>query len=593
MKNRMKTAALLLAFCLLLPLGACNPGSTAETPPPDGGVSGNGDNMVMENDFVDDGIFRRFEWGDFDVVEDVDLEEDTGELISYTFEAENIRFDGVSKNSAQSFSHACIAKSLQFSPGFSGNLCVKNFSTVPLTLTITSDKDVNVPVEILVSNRIGSEDDDLLAGQSVNSYLTVSNTLEDGKRRNVLDSDVVFPDGGVKPEGCNDFFNMVSVSFRLNLHEGKNILVFRGANEPVNFDAFIIHTSAQVSENETPSSWFDDIENQVQVPVSPSENRTGTITFDCTDEKDNQGSASFSTLPPLTSDVYEHVTEEGEERYYLTLCGQKVNVVKPAAPETYPAGESLGDTVTRKDGSYSFWTVAADGNEDRTATEGWYPYANTSDYEGGTGVPVLQNGGTAEQYLEFTKASRFELFWVKDEKGNIYHLGDASRNWKPAPSGLYGQEYMYEMQMSADGAYNIELLGLSESRPTAGTSYKNGITFRFNGDTIEMLKYNSAEVQATAELKGVDFGDGKTRKFSFCVTRADSNTVSVRLFVDGVKATFAETEKYADGYVENGTLYVTNGYLFGQRFSVIPAASTGVDPTTVKIYDLDIIKVTK
>ena len=592
MKNRMKTAALLLAFCLLLPLGACNPGSTAETPPPDGGVSGNGDNMVMENDFVDDGIFRRFEWGDFDVVEDVDLEEDTGELISYTFEAENMRFDGVSKNSAQSFSHACIAKSLQFSPGFSGNLCVKNFSTVPLTLTITSDKDVNVPVEILVSNRIGSEDDDLLAGQSVNSYLTVSNTLEDGKRRNVLDSDVVFPDGGVKPEGCNDFFNMVSVSFRLNLHEGKNILVFRGANEPVNFDAFIIHTSAQVSENETPSSWFDDIENQVQVPVSPSESRTGTITFDCTDEKDNQGSASFSTLPPLTSDVYEHVTEEGEERYYLTLCGQKVNVVKPAVAEAYPAGTSLGDTVSRTNGSFSFWDVAADGNSGRDPLKGWYGYGNTAGYAGTTGVPVLQNAGTEERYLEFTKASRFELFWVKDDNGNIYHLGDAAGNWSTQPVGLYGQEYMYEMEMSADGAYNVELLGLSVSRPVAGT-HKNGITFRFNGDSIEMLKFNSADVQATATVEGADFGDSTTRTFSFCVTRVYSSTVAVRLFIDGQKVDFTETEHYVDGYVENGTLYVTNGYLFGQRFSVIPAASTGVDPTTVKIYDLDIIKVTK
>ena len=592
MKNRMKTAALLLAFCLLLPLGACNPGSTAETPPPDGGVSGNGDNMVMENDFVDDGIFRRFEWGDFDVVEDVDLEEDTGELVAYRFEAEDMDFGGPSRNSGGSFGHACIAKSLQFNTEFSGNLCVKNFSTVPLTLTITSDKDVNVPVEILVSNRIGSEDDDLLAGQSVNSYLTVSNTLEDGKRRNVLDSDVVFPDGGVKPEGCNDFFNMVSVSFRLNLHEGKNILVFRGANEPVNFDAFIIHTSAQVSENETPSSWFDDIENQVQVPVSPSESRTGTITFDCTDEKDNLGSASFSTLPPLTSDVYEHVTEEGEERYYLTLCGQKVNVVKPAVAETYPAGTSLGDTVSRKNGSFSFWDVAADGNSGKDPLKGWYGYGNTAGYAGTTGVPVLQNAGTAERYLEFTKASRFELFWVKDEKGNIYHLGDVSGNWSPKPVGLYGQEYMYEMEMSADGAYNVELLGLSVSRPVAGT-HKNGITFRFNGDSIEMLKYTSTDVQATATVEGADFGDSTTRTFSFCVNRVSSSTVAVRLFIDGQKVDFTETEHYVDGYVENGTLYVTNGYLFGQRFSVIPAASTGVDPTTVKIYDLDIIKVTK
>ena len=591
MKNRMKTAALLLAFCLLLPLGACNPGSTGETPP-DGGVSGNGDNMVMENDFVDDGIFRRFEWGDFDVVEDVDLEEDTGELVAYRFEAEDMDFGGPSRNSGGSFGHACIAKSLQFNTEFSGNLCVKNFSTVPLTLTITSDKDVNVPVEILVSNRIGSEDDDLLVGQSVNSYLTVSNTLEDGKRRNVLDSDVVFPDGGVKPEGCNDFFNMVSVSFRLNLHEGKNILVFRGANEPVNFDAFIIHTSAQVSENETPSSWFDDIENQVQVPVSPSESRTGTITFDCTDEKDNQGSASFSTLPPLTSDVYEHVTEEGEERYYLTLCGQKVNVVKPAVAEAYPAGTSLGDTVSRKNGSFSFWDVAADGNSGKDPLKGWYGYGNTTGYAGTTGVPVLQNAGTAERYLEFTKASRFELFWVKDEKGNIYHLGDVSGNWSPKPVGLYGQEYMYEMEMSADGAYNVELLGLSVSRPVAGT-HKNGITFRFNGDSIEMLKYTSTDVQATATVEGADFGDSTTRTFSFCVNRVSSSTVAVRLFIDGQKVDFTETEHYVDGYVENGTLYVTNGYLFGQRFSVIPAASTGVDPTTVKIYDLDIIKVTK
>ena len=108
-----------------------------------------------------------------------------------------------------------------------------------------------------------------------------------------------------------------------------------------------------------------------------------------------------------------------------------------------------------------------------------------------------------------------------------------------------------------------------------------------------MRQSTATDVQATATVQGADVGDSTTRTCTFCVNRVSSSTVAVRLFIDGQKVDFTETEHYEDGYVENGTLYVTNGYLFGQRFSVIPAASTGVDPTTVKIYDLDIIKVTK
>ena len=508
-----------------------------------------------------------------------DISFDDGALKDNILEAEAAETDG---------GNLTVATNYRFSVDLSGGLALANINNTDglnsLIFNFTSDKTAIVEVQARVSTF--SLDHEL---ENFSQAYTVSNN---GKEVDVSGIDVPERGSGDLAYGTSadkvhgNYFTMVTIPLYVPVYKGNNSLMFTKAVYGLNFDYINIRTSANIEWEE---HYPEDFENgTIDVVGIPNDTRTGSIRI----EGANGGSI-LGRLPEYSYGCYDAVEEGGSLLHYLTVGNKRVDVTDYYAGEMYPAGTSLGDTVSRKNGSFSFWDVAADGNSGRDPLKGWYGYSNTAGYAGTTGVPVLQNGGTAEQYLEFTKASRFELFWVKDEKGNIYHLGDASRNWKPAPSGLYGQEYMYEMQMSADGAYNIELLGLSESRPTAGTSYKNGITFRFNGDSIEMLKFNSADVQATATVEVADFGDSTTRTFSFCVTRVNSSTVAVRLFIDGQKVDFTETEHYVDGYVENGTLYVTNGYFFGQRFSVIPAASTGVDPTTVKIYDLDIIKVTK
>lgn len=575
---------------------------TACGDPKDNGDNGDDSNkpgtnyMRRDNDFEDDGIYRRYDFSDYDIVPPVvDIyEQDTGVLEDHIFEAESLMQSG-SSNNGTDFDHACAAKSFQFDPAFSGNICLKNTKYMKLTLTVTSDKSVNVPVTFSVSNTYGTES---LVGEPLENYFTVNN-ISAGQRHVADLSEVLIPEGG--QQITSNYFTMVDVTFRLDISKGVNEIEITTMG---NLDYINIQTSATLGENTTTSTWLDDID----IEAKANESTLGQITFKCKNGFVNNGSATFNTLPAITDPIYTQktVTDGDVEytEYYLTLLGKEIKVYdnKPPEflPEDMPTGESLGDTIAKSStDSSSFWDVASDGNPNKSHSKGWYNYSSVADYEGTTGVPEVKTDTDDNRYLSFTKAGRYELFWVQDDNGKYYHLGDnASWTGTNAPTALFGQEFVYTLNTASNGKFMFEILGNSISEPNLN-DMANGYKVVFDGSKLDLYGhyngYGSLGLLASATLDGVNLTDGSKHDISFGITRIAHGELKIRMFVDGEKVYYIPATSSTAVTFDNGTLYCSGSgaYNNGQRFSVVPLENANNEMSTVDIYGLERIKVTQ
>ena len=344
MKRFKRAAVWLITTVLIFCLTACN-GAVPNPGVKPGNKPGETlfDHMQGENDFMDDGIDRDFDFSDFDSSTSAtipDYESDTGTLVDHIFEAETLEI----KSTQAEWGHACAAKSFHFDPEFGGNICLKNFGGNQFVLTVTCDKDVKVPVEMRISNQIGGEY--IGADKTLGEYMAIS-TRCGKKRRNVKLDEVTFPEGGT-PIANNGFFNMVEVSFEINLGNGINEIAFATQLGVPNWDYINIKTSATLGENTTVNNWFGDLaETKID---SPTQSKTGAITFVCKDISNNQGSSTtFTTLPTipdgLSKGIYRQAEDATEGTYYLTVAGEKVTFSEPRQTLTFGTGAEQKVTV--------------------------------------------------------------------------------------------------------------------------------------------------------------------------------------------------------------------------------------------------------
>ena len=271
------------------------------------------------------------------------------------------------------------------------------------------------------------------------------------------------------------------------------------------------------------------------------------------------------------------------------------DVVDTFDPTKYPTGANYGALLTKGTTQYSFWDVDGEGNTARDGTKGWY----TTKVNTNTELPTLKNKGTAEQYLEFSKAAQLELFHLEGT-GATYHAFDNKKAWGVADAQkLFGQEFVYELTVSSNESFVLGLTDFAQSsatfmdKTTSGVLY--GIQFFFEGNTIKMSRYNSGKLEASATLDStVNFADGKERKISFGITRQDLDNGRIRVFVDEKLCVFTATVDYGlankttagTGEVKDGVLYLSDAYLYGQRFTVVPQ-----NAGKVNICDFNRIKV--
>lgn len=247
----------------------------------------------------------------------------------------------------------------------------------------------------------------------------------------------------------------------------------------------------------------------------------------------------------------------------------------------FKAGECI-EKIT-KDGTnlFDIWTVDAAGNPDKDAGKGWYDYASAGTYQGEIGVPTLVTDG--EKHLEFKKASRFELFYVKS--GDTYvHLGDRIP-WEgesAAAAPVMGYEYNYQFVIASDGKFALEFLGLSGCTPD-GVNVGNYLVFDGTEITLGHLANNVA-AKATAANS---LTDGNKHIITIGYMRASFLVAEFTLSVDGNPVTFVNQDSVAGAYVLDGKVQLSDANGFGQRLSVVPL-NKGEGYSTVNLYGLDI-----
>lgn len=580
-KSIKKIIALSIVSALVLSFAAC--GS-----PDSGGGGGNGGTPVGgnfmrgDNDFENDGIDRDFDFSDYDYIAQKDFEADTGELVDHIYEFECMELRGTD------YGHACLAKQFHFDASFGGNICMKNYNACTLVLTVECDKNVKVPVEIRASNQIAGEY--VGADKTLKDYLAITTSNNKVKRRVDL-SEVYFPTEGTPAGNNNGFFNMTTLSFELNLGAGTNEIMFKTGVPPVNMDYVNIKTSATLGENTTPQKYIGEGLGEVEISGA-TKKRVGSISFNCLHEANNQGKSGFA-LPNLTDGLASGMYYYGEggnaDDVFMTVFGKEYSVKNTYVPESKPTGTSLGHVIEKTGADFY------DANK-------WATYNDAGSYGNGTAKPTVVNktDEATFSHLSITKAARFELFHVKGNNNKFYHLFDNPSNWADGEaSGLYGQEFMYEMEFDASAPFMLELFGPSVSKPEWLTGSRYGITLYFDGSNVSVGLDGQTKVQATAGIEDgdeepINVTDGSKHTISVCVVRKSLTDGEVRIFIDGHKVMFEQTPDYMNGRVVDGTMLRTDAGGFGQRFGVVPMKAEGSDTYgEVNIYGLEITKVVK
>lgn len=289
--------------------------------------------------------------------------------------------------------------------------------------------------------------------------------------------------------------------------------------------------------------------------------------------------------------------------------GQRLSVIPQSIGETYATVSIYALDILKVDGfpvlpmeGEKLSTEEINGSLSFFDPENWAAFGSSSTYGGTNDKPTLVQGDDGN-YLEFDGvASRFELLWVPVD-GSYANLGDGN-TWKESGNGgsARGQRYLYTMSVSASGAYDLEIFGLSGSSIILeGTDAQCGMFFRFNGDTVELYFRNNATdnkggvvLWATAKL-GETVTDGVQHDISFMISRSTRYYYTVVLYVDGVKANFVKDEARTETFFDistNGLVLRGSGTIsMGQRLSVIPRANAEGEYATVRIYSLEILKV--
>lgn len=297
----------------------------------------------------------------------------------------------------------------------------------------------------------------------------------------------------------------------------------------------------------------------------------------------------FSVVPQTKDDVKTVVEIHDYNRVWVgkTELPWSEDDEKPEDFTVYPKGGSYGDALRKGTIGYSFWDVDSSGNTGRDGTKGWYTASAITN----SALPTLREDGAGKKSLEFAAPAQIELFHLEGNNGT-YHIFDNKGAWGSADAqSLFGQEFVYEVTVSATNSFILGLTDFGQTPSTfaaTGFGTLSGIHFLFEGNVIKMTRYGSGKEEAVATLASdIDFADGKERKISFCITREALSNGRIRVFVDEKFCTFIPTQNYRNGSVADGVLYLTDAYLYGQRFSVIPQGETG----KVYINDFNRIKV--
>lgn len=237
--------------------------------------------------------------------------DDEGELTPYRFESE-----GAKLQNSRNTDHLCNAYGFEFSPSFSGNLCVCNYGNSPYTFTFTSDKNVRSDLIIRMSNQNSAEYECLLQ-----NYVDIT---INGKH--FIDLNVTYDNSTAEPaENSNaTYFSMVTVNTKISIAKGENTLVITPRdNSYFNMDYLEINTSATIVD--TTEKSITDTEDIWKI-TAPTESATGKIAPLCKIEG-CKNSPRERILPVIGHNVYKRTDTENKAAYSISLLGKDVEIV--------------------------------------------------------------------------------------------------------------------------------------------------------------------------------------------------------------------------------------------------------------------------
>lgn len=253
----------------------------------------------------------------------------------------------------------------------------------------------------------------------------------------------------------------------------------------------------------------------------------------------------------------------------IGIDGEDQTVVSPE-PEPEPEPETVYEATTSANATNikgdSFFDVA-----------NWTSVASSKPQKQGDSLVFTSDS-----------ASRFDLFHVaQNSSGDWVHLGDKGNDANKIPAiidQIGGKVYTYTFEMSATGAFDLQVLGNKDASLIDDT-HTARIWLRFAADGTLTLYFDKFEEEhrSWGELSyktDFKFGEGQKNTVSVNLVRTSESVLKVGVVVNGKTVEFAgniaNTDYFAfdDGYLTVTNVLTTVGY--GQRFGVMPAADSTV-----------------
>ena len=249
----------------------------------------------------------------------------------------------------------------------------------------------------------------------------------------------------------------------------------------------------------------------------------------------------------------------GQRISFIPDVGGKITVSNVALPGRGYA-EPQGEIETPEMPS------AVINGKDFFAPSDWTTFASGS-VKGS--VPVPEEGK-----LKFEDASRFEFFYVSDG----VHIADQAPHF--TDKSFYGKEYVWTLDMSANGAFSMLMFAnnnfVADLNASLSSSNNAGTYLTFENGKLTAYHMQYGKNEKIGEAAIGDILNGKTFSLAIKVVRVDDNSVKYSLSVDGTPIEFTAAAELTVSAVNGSeiTLSSPTGGMFGQRLCVVPATGS-------------------
>lgn len=271
---------------------------------------------------------------------------------------------------------------------------------------------------------------------------------------------------------------------------------------------------------------------------------------------------------------YNGATQLSESKEFEYTVSGDVTLTAKYKDNSQPEPEPEPETVYEATTSANATNIKGDSFFD---VANWTSVASSKPQKQGDGLVFTSDS-----------ASRFDLFHVaKNSSGDWVHLGDKGNDASKIPAiidQIGGKVYTYTFEMSATGAFDLQVLGNKDASLIDDT-HTARIWLRFAADGTLTLYFDKFEEEhrSWGELSyktDFKFGEGQKNTVSVNLVRTSESVLKVGVVVNGKTVEFAgniaNTDYFAfeDGYLTVTNVLTTVGY--GQRFGVMPAADSTV-----------------